>query len=448
MSTLAAQSHDPALPDVQVPKSPSSPEPLALILQATTLLFANAETTERTMAAGNRVAEALGYRATLIPQWDELTARLEGGARPQHDIAAVVPTSIDMNKVLATEQTIDAVSDGRLPPQEAQSAFAKIAALPPVSLGRFISAAAVGASALSVVFGAEHLLSIALIALSAGTGAAIRRRLSRLSPNPLLQPFCAALLAGLVGGLAQRYQLSSSQLLIALCPCMVLVPGPHFLNGLMDFVHARVALGASRIAFATLAIVAISTGLLLGLWLVGATLPIAPPSQSVPLVVDVIAAGLAVSAYGSFYSMPWRYLPIPILVGMVAHALHWFALSTGASVYAATFLACLFVGLVITPLANRLRLPFAAMAFAAVVSLIPGVFLFRMAAGLVQIAKLGMNAPISLTHVVLAEGSIALLILLAMGLGLMAPKLWAESFRPIGASTTTLTTGSNRVRKA
>ncbi len=370
------------------------------------------------MAAGNRVAEALGYRATLIPQWDELTARLEGGARPQHDIAAVVPTSIDMNKVLATEQTIDAVSDGRLPPQEAQSAFAKIAALPPVSLGRFISAAAVGASALSVVFGAEHLLSIALIALSAGTGAAIRRRVSRLSPNPLLQPFCAALLAGLVGGLAQRYQLSSSQLLIALCPCMVLVPGPHFLNGLMDLVHARVALGASRIAFATLAIVAISTGLLLGLWLVGATLPIAPPSQSVPLVVDVIAAGLAVSA------------------------------STGASVYAATFLACLFVGLVITPLANRLRLPFAAMAFAAVVSLIPGVFLFRMAAGLVQIAKLGMNAPISLTHVVLAEGSIALLILLAMGLGLMAPKLWAESFRPIGASTTTLTTGSNRVRKA
>ncbi len=81
MSTLAAQSHDPALPDVQVPKSPSSPEPLALILQATTLLFANAETTERTMAAGNRVAEALGYRATLIPQWDELTARLEGPSK-------------------------------------------------------------------------------------------------------------------------------------------------------------------------------------------------------------------------------------------------------------------------------------------------------------------------------------------------------------------------------
>jgi uncharacterized membrane protein YjjP (DUF1212 family) len=437
VSTLAAQSEDLPSPEVQVPRIPASPEPLALILQATTLLFANAETTERTLAAGKRVAEALGYRANLIPQWDELTARLENGARPQHDIAAVVPTGIDMNKVLAAAQTIDAVSDGRLPPHEAQSAFAKIAALPPVSLSRFILAAAVGASALSVVFGVEHLLSIALIGLSAGTGAAIRRGLSRLSPNFLLQPFFAALLAGLVGGLAQRYQLSSAQALIALCPCMVLVPGPHFLNGLMDLVHARVALGGSRMAYATLVIVAISTGLLLGLWLVGATLPIAPHSRSAPLVVDVIAAGLAVSAYGSFYSMPWHYLPIPILVGMVAHALHWFALSTGASVHAAAFLACLFVGLVITPLANRLRLPFAAMAFAAVVALIPGVFLFRMAAGLAQIAAQGVNAPSSLTSVVLAEGSIAILNLLAMGLGLIAPKLWPESSRSIRTSTTT-----------
>jgi len=448
VNTLVAESHDLPSPDVQVPRNPSSPEPLALTLQATTLLFANAETTERTVAAGNRVAEALGYHANLILQWGELTARLEGGARPQHDIAAVVPTGIDMNKVLATEQTIDAVSDGRLPPQEAQSAFAKIAGLPSVSLGRFILAAAVGASALSVVFGAEHLLSIALIALSAGTGAAIRRALSRVSSNILLQPFFAALLAGLVGGVAQRYQLSSALALIALCPCMVLVPGPHFLNGLMDLVHARVALGGSRIAFATLVIVAISTGLLLGMWLVGATLPIAPPSRSVPLVVDVIAAGLAVSAYGSFYSMPWRYLPIPILVGMLAHALHWLALSTGASVYAAAFLACFFVGLVMTPVAHRLRLPFAAMAFAAVVSLIPGVFLFRMAAGLAQMATQGVNAPPSLTYVVLAEGSTAILILLAMGLGLMAPKLWAGRAQPIRVSATTPTAGADRVRKA
>src|SRR5260370_19917706 len=144
MTTLAASSRDPSSPEAKVNGSASSPEPLALILQTTTLLFANAETTERTVAAGNRVAEVLGYRATLIPRWDELTIRLEGSAGSEHDVAAVAPAGIDMNKVLATEQTIDAMTDGRLQPEEARSAFAKIAAFPPVSLGRFALAAAGG----------------------------------------------------------------------------------------------------------------------------------------------------------------------------------------------------------------------------------------------------------------------------------------------------------------
>src|SRR6266849_8996199 len=117
MPTFAAQSHDPPSPDAKVQRSAPTPEPLALILQTTTLFFANAETTERTITAGNRVAEALGYRATLIPRWDELTVRLEGIAGSQHDVAAVATAAIDMNKVLPIEQTIDAMRDGRLPPE-------------------------------------------------------------------------------------------------------------------------------------------------------------------------------------------------------------------------------------------------------------------------------------------------------------------------------------------
>jgi len=35
----------------------------------------------------------------------------------------------------------------------------------------------------------------------------------------------------IIGGLAVRYDLSSSLRLVAVCPCMVMVPGPHFLNG-------------------------------------------------------------------------------------------------------------------------------------------------------------------------------------------------------------------------
>lgn len=209
---------------------------------------------------------------------------------------------------------------------------------------------------------------------------------------------------------------------------MVLVPGPHFLNGLVDLIRARVSLGASRLGFALLVVAAISTGLLIGLWAVGATLPVTPPSRSVAPPVDVAAAGFAVFAYTSFYSMPWRQLPLPILAGMAAHALRWSVLALGASVFVAAFFACLFVGLVMTPLGNRLRVPFASLSFAGVVALIPGVFLFRIAAALVQVAGLGEKAPSALVSIILGEGATATLILMAMALGLIAPKLLWEQW--------------------
>ena len=66
-----------------------------------------------------------------------------------------------------------------------------------------------------------------MIFVSAAAGAVLRRGLTHISANPFLQPFGAALLAGVVGGLATRAGLSSSLRLVVVCPCMVLVPGPH-----------------------------------------------------------------------------------------------------------------------------------------------------------------------------------------------------------------------------
>ena len=247
----------------------ASPGDSALISVSARLLFANGQTTARTVAAVEQLADGLGFRATVVPRWGELTIRIDDDTGSRYEIIAVEPVGVDMSKVAATMSVIDEVRDGRLDAEAARSALEAIERFPPVS----------------------------------------------------------------------------------------------------------------------------------------------------------------VAAYGTFFAMPWRMLPIPILIGMLAHALRWAAISlAGASVAAGAFIVCLVVGTLMTPIADRLRLPFAALAFAAVVSLIPGVFLFRMAGGFVGLVALGQTASPDLLFGVIADGTTAVLIILAMTFGLILPKMGIEHF--------------------
>jgi uncharacterized membrane protein YjjB (DUF3815 family) len=293
----------------------------------------------------------------------------------------------------------------------------------PLPTWLFALAAAAGAVALAVIFGLQHVDSAAIIFASAGAGGILRRRLATYSTNLYLQPFAAALLAGLIGGLAVRYQLSSPLRLIALSPCLVLVPGPHLLNGALDLFRGRIQLGSARLVYAGLVLTAIAAGLLLGLALVGVSLTVDPLGRSVALWRDMIAAGVAAACYGIYYSMPPRMLVWPVAVGLLAHMLRWVALSAfDASIATATLVACLFVGLVITPVARRWRLPFAAIGFASVVSMMPGSYLMRMSGGLVQLAD-GSHPTLALISGTIADGATAIIVILAIGLGLIVPKL-------------------------
>jgi uncharacterized membrane protein YjjP (DUF1212 family) len=399
---------------------------------AATLLLAHGQTTEQTIVAAERLGRALGVTVRVLPYWDELVVELDGA--PVSQIVPAKPLGVDMGRVLAVTTIIDQVCDGILPAEAAKSALETAGRLPPASTLRFTLFAAIGAASLGVIFGTLDAASLLLIAAGAALGALVRRWLSGFSHNPLIQPLCAALIAGVVAAAASRFQLSTATTLVAFCPCMVLVPGPHILNGAIDLARTRIALGIARLAYAGVIVLLICTGGLFGFMAVGANLAIAGSSPPVPLVIDVIAAGCAVASFGTFFSMPWRLLPFPIAVGMLAHAARWALISVaGGSAATGALVACMLVSVLATPVADRLHLPFAAVAFSAVVSLMPGFFLFNAATGLVELVSIGPAAPPALLTSIVTSGATAFLIIMAMTFGLILPRVLFERALPAPA---------------
>src|SRR5262245_21162233 len=170
-----------------------------LVLTFARTLFLNGQATDQTVAAAERLARALGLDANVMARWGELQLQSDGKDGTLISQVAADPAGVDMDRVASTMRAIEDVESGRLAPDAAMKAIGVISRAPPAPTWLFALAAAAGAVSLSVIFGVAHFVPMVLIFVSAAAGAILRRALAQWSANDFIQPFCAAILAGLIG---------------------------------------------------------------------------------------------------------------------------------------------------------------------------------------------------------------------------------------------------------
>ena len=201
----------------------------------------------------------------------------------------------------------------------------------------------------------------------------------------------------------------------------MLVPGPHLINSVYDMLENHMPTGLCRLSLASGILIATALGVVLGAWLsLGPATLSTSPSDATPLTLplDVALAGVAACGFGVFYNTPLRVLWVSMVSGMVGHGLRYLCLDQ-LGVEISTLLACLTIGLIANRAANRLHLPFSAVAFAGAVPMMPGVFIYLSIAGAMRLAGAGTLADPALAAATLALASKAVFVVAAIALGLL-----------------------------
>jgi uncharacterized membrane protein YjjP (DUF1212 family) len=288
---------------------------------------------------------------------------------------------------------------------------------------RWLAALVLGVAATSLagLLGAD-LSAAAGAGLATGLGLLARQQLGRWHSSLLTLPLTAALIGALLGGLIIRLGWTRTPELVLVVPALMVIPGPHVINGLLDLVDNHLPMSLARLGLATGILAASVAGIALGVEL---TLPdrIAIDRTYAPdrlnLLTDVTLAGIVTCGFAVFYNTPWPQLGMAIAGGMIGHGLRFLALEAGCRLEAATFLGGLAVGIISALISRFRKLPIAVIAFAGAVTMIPGLSLYRALIGALQLSQQGEMADPEVMAETLGNFLQSSLVITGLALGLI-----------------------------
>jgi uncharacterized membrane protein YjjP (DUF1212 family) len=288
---------------------------------------------------------------------------------------------------------------------------------------RWLAAPILGlaASSLAGLLGAD-LGAAAVAGFSTGVGLIARQELGRRHFSLLMLPFTATLIGAVLGGLTLRLGWTQSPGLALMVPALMVVPGPHLINGLLDLIDNHLSMSLARLGLAAGILLASALGIVTGIELTlgePAFADQAARGLNLSLITDMLLAGVVTCGFAVFYNTAWPQVAMAIVGGMAGHGLRFLALEGGLRLEQATLLGGLAVGVVSALIARFHRVPVAVIGFAGAVTMIPGLHLYRALGGVVQLARTGPAADAELISRTLGYALQGGLVVAALALGLI-----------------------------
>ncbi|MEC5384858.1 threonine/serine exporter family protein [Uliginosibacterium sp. H3] len=397
----------------------SHESPLRFLQEAARLLLQYNMRTALLEQRLRQAAVSLGQEVQIVPGYRQLTIHAANGAYAHvqvHELRINIAVSARVNRI------IDELCGGLLSLPEALQRLDEVERVAEKH-HRGVLALIFGcaAAALAALLSAD-VPAMLVIGVSSALGLLARQQLAKHHVSLFALPCVAAFIGALAGGLLIRMGATTTPGICLIVPALMLVPGPHFINSLHDIVENNMTTGLARLALASAIMLSASMGIFLGGWLTLGMTTVAPWDSSVvhiPLWADMLLAGIAACGFGAVYNAPWPVLWTSIVGGMLGHGVRYLGLEYGAGLVLSTFAACVVIGAFAAGFVERLRVPFAAVAFAGAVTMMPGVLMFRAIGGAMEISLAGTHASPALVSSAFANVFTAGFVVGAMGVGLL-----------------------------
>jgi uncharacterized membrane protein YjjP (DUF1212 family) len=313
---------------------------------------------------------------------------------------------------------------------------------PPWLAVLLLGAAAAG---LAYLLGAD-VGAVSVAGLATGLGLAARQTLGRRHFNLLTLPLTAAFIGAALGGLTVRLGWTQTPGLVLIVPSLMLVPGPHLINGLLDLIDNFLPMSLARLGLAIGILLSSTLGIVLGIELtlsepLGAEQAVG--ADHLNLLLDMLLAGIVTCGFAVFYNSAWVQVGTAAVSGMMGHGLRFLTLQAGWRLEAATLLGGLAVGAISAWIVRSNKAPVAVIAFAGAVTMMPGLQIYRALGGALKTAQLMSAADQQTIAWTLGNASHACLVVGALSLGVIVGTRTVQSLAGKGDSPVTVSTGSD-----